>query len=369
MPLALLSRRSSPACLGVAPWRPGLFSRRPRAAADRARPPPVEPAPAQAQPDTAPSAPLPSESPPPPPLAPEPAPVIAPALAPMFRADVGHASAPRLARDRRCGRRDPGWCARSIGRHLRGGRGRPARGILRRDRLRSPILLATNTSATLIGAGAGIGIVGALTTIAAVANPVRGDQRRQNEPMMWIGAFGQRAPASERSEWGSRKPSPRHDRSADFSTAWPLFVTAGVLTAVGIPLFVAGAHKTTGAERKEAREKAARLEATDPKQRKLRSMGMVIGGRVFRRLPGSPRSAGTGTILADVAIGIPDPTGVIGLPMLGGSTLFGGLGIPLVVVERQKKAPDEATPPAAVTAALPDVDLAGGGLRATWRLP
>lgn len=226
-----------------------------------------------------------------------------------------------------------------------------------------PNPLDKNIAATLMGAGAGFGLVGAFGLLGwAVNRPDSAGEVRRSAPMMTVG-FGMTSAAVASIGLGLAQTFTYDDRDVDLSTAWPYFVTATLLGAVGIPLLVVGATISDPESRRKERIAEAARDRT-----KIRSKGMVIAGGVLTAIATLAGVASGAFFVIDVIAGGPSlVTAVIALPMFGGSLLFGGIGIPLIVVgnspPKAKVAGQDAT------TLLPEVRLGAGTANLTWSLP
>lgn len=227
-----------------------------------------------------------------------------------------------------------------------------------------PNPLDKNIGATLLGAGAGFGIVGAFGLLGwAVNRPDQVGEARRSAPMMTVG-FGITSAAAASVGLGFAQAFTYDDRSVDLSTAWPFLVTASVLGSIGIPLLVVGATIETPESRREARISAAEVDRT-----KIRSKGMVIAGGVLTAIATLAGVASGAFFILDLVVsGTPSViTAVIALPTLGGSLLFGGVGIPLIVIGNSP--PKAKVAGQDVSALLPEVRLGAGTANLTWSLP
>lgn len=225
-----------------------------------------------------------------------------------------------------------------------------------------PNPLDTNIAATMIGAGAGFGLVGAFGLLGwGVNRPDSVGEARRNASMMTVG-FGMTSAAVASLGLGFAQAF-TYDDSIDFSTAWPFFVTSTVLGSIGIPLLTVGATVETPESRRKAR-----IAAADQDRTKIRSKGMVIAGGVLTALATLAGVASGALFILDVAItGEPSlVTALIALPTFGGSLLFGGIGIPLIVVgnspAKASVAGEDLTP------FLPEVRVGAGTANLTWSL-
>ncbi|NUP07533.1 MAG: hypothetical protein HOW73_15905 [Polyangiaceae bacterium] len=346
-------------------------------------PPPTAPAGAvTAQPDTGPvapvpvapridqSQPLPEEVPPPPPLAPEAtsfAPVVT--LPPTtFRDDV--------ATD---GRRMDWLFPMSLGGLALGGvlalSGGITIGAGQNDELCTitgcvdrPSRRTDNIGADLIGAGAGFALVGATGLLGWAVGAPRGDEMRRNEPMMAAG-FSITSLAAASLGVGIGQALTYDQSEPDFSTAWPYFLTSGLLTGIGIPLLAVGAKKQTPADI-AAREAKARAQKVPEEKAKRKSRRMIVAGAVLMGIGDLAGLAGLTTIAIDAASnGGGGLSLVVGTPLLGGGLVFNAIGIPLLVVGLKNR-PSEVAPVTDTTSSYaPEVTAGPTGIRAVWRLP
>lgn len=232
-----------------------------------------------------------------------------------------------------------------------------------------PTPLETNIGASLIGAGSGFALVGAMGFLGWATNRPEGDEFRKSNPMMTVG-FAATSLAASSLGLGIGQALTYDDRSTDFTSAWPFLLTSVVLSGVGIPLLAVGSvHKSPAIlarerqERAERRAKGIEADGRPP----MRSKGMVIAGGVLTGIGGLALLTGVTFIGLDVASqGEPGYVSLlIGAPLLGGTLLFGSIGIPLIVVGAKR----DTDPDDVAMKLVPDVDAGPAGLRATWRLP
>ncbi len=217
-----------------------------------------------------------------------------------------------------------------------------------------------NIAASMIGAGSGFALVGGLGMLAWGVDAPTGTERRRSEPLMVTG-YSMTALAGASVGLGIGQGITYDNRETNLETAWPWFLTGGLLSAGGIPLLAIGADNRDAEERAQAQERDRLLR--DPAVKKDRkSRGLMAGGIVLTAIGGLGTVAGTGILIADTTQGGPGVfTAVIGLPTWGVGALCSSIGIPLLISGAQKVplAPE----------ALPTVGLGPGGLQAAWRLP
>lgn len=309
-------------------------------------------------------APLPDETPPPPPppVVDAPPPPVAPALPPTFSDDAPGAGPERLDM----------MLPMSAGSLILGaslllGGGLTFASISTDEYCgitgctNRPNPLEVNIGASLVGAGLGFAVVGGFGMLGWAVNRPTGTETRESEKLMSVG-FGAVSLAGASLGLGIAQTLTYDDRSTNLTTAWPFFLTSGVLSAVGIPLLVVGADIETDADREADRQHAIAMASPDaPKG--MYSPGMVIGGSIMTGLGGLAGLAGTTMIILDAAAWQSGfVTLIIGLPLLGGGGLFSAIGIPLIAVGTKK---DVKKAEMAVDW-VPTVDVGPAGLRASW---
>ncbi len=222
-----------------------------------------------------------------------------------------------------------------------------------------------NTIASLVGAGAGLGAVGLGSLLGAIGNPLRNGDRHRNIPELASG-FALTSVGAALLGLGFGQAA-TYGLETDLSTAAPWFVAGGALLATGLPLFVAGARHDSVDERR-ARAARDRLLADPSVPKRHHSKSMMTAGIVLTSLSGLGAIGGTAIVVVDAAT---DSGGfysvIMGLPTLGTSVILSSIGVPLIVAGARREVPGDAYDGRA--ASLPDIDLQGAGLRATWRLP
>lgn len=231
------------------------------------------------------------------------------------------------------------------------------------DCVEQPNRLDANIGASLVGAGLGFTVVGGFGMIGWAANAPRGTERRANDVMMSVG-LSTVSLAGASLGLGIGQALTWDDVDHRLNTAWPFFLSSGVLAAVGIPLLAVGADIVTDADREADRQRELALRSDDaPKE--MHSPGMVIAGGILTGIGGIAGISGTAIVLLDLTSngewqGLLSL--VVGAPLLGGGGLFCSIGIPLIAVGAKRE------PQRAANDFVPVVDIGPAGLTASWSL-
>jgi hypothetical protein len=219
-----------------------------------------------------------------------------------------------------------------------------------------PDYLTINTGASLMGAGAGFLVTGALGLAGWSARSPEGTETRRSPPLMVTG-FSAIALGTAGIGLGVAQAE-TYSRFDDYSTAVPLLITSGLLTVAGIPMLAIGSRIDSASDRAamQARDAAARSAG-------VRSMPRLIWGIVLCGIALEHGLAGAAITGIDVSNGYGGVAAIVGAPLLAASGILASVGIPLVVTGAARNAPDGAP------AGVPTVRASGLGATAGWELP
>lgn len=212
-----------------------------------------------------------------------------------------------------------------------------------------------NAGASLIGAGAGFVTVGGTSLLGWALNHPEGSERRRNELMMITG-FSATTLGAAGLGLGFAQAATYDDRSADFTTSWPLFLSSGVLLAGGIPLFAVGAFNESDADR----SRAAFLKAHPPMrgEGEHHSIPMAVTGGVLTGIAGLGALGTTALVIgAFTSEGYLILGTIVTEPV---ATVFSAVGVPLLVAGLHRDG--------IVPSSVPSFGAGPAGLTATWSL-